>query len=95
MVNGSDRVDLNRAMLNPSAVFLRPEDVVERDDLTREQKIEILRRWVYDARQLDVAEEENMGGEGQDMLYRVLKVLDALGATPDAAQVPSTEQGGG
>ena len=78
MVSGSDRVDLNRAMLNPSAVFLRPEDVVERDDLTREQKIEVLRRWEYDARQLDVAEEENMGGEGQDMLYRVLKALEAL-----------------
>ncbi len=33
MVSGWDRVDLDSAMLNPSAMFLQPNDVVERNEL--------------------------------------------------------------
>ncbi len=52
MANSGDAVDLRKAMLNPTAVFRGPEDVLQRDELTREQKIEILRRWEYDALEL-------------------------------------------
>ncbi len=55
--------DIEKAMLNPTTVFRTPDEVLLREDLSREQKIEILRRWAYDARQLEVAEEENMGGQ--------------------------------
>ncbi len=66
-------------MLNPALVFLGPEDVLQRDELTREQKIEVLRRWKFDALQLQVAEEENMGSEQpSDILDRVLQALHAL-----------------
>ncbi len=66
-------------MLNPALVFLGPEDVLQRDELTREQKIEVLRRWEFDALQLQVAEEENMGSEQpSDILDRVLQALHAL-----------------
>ncbi len=68
-------------MLNPAFVFLGPEDVLQRDELTREQKIEDLRRWKFDALQLQVADEENMGSEQpSDILDRVLQALHALNA---------------
>ena len=71
-------------MLNPALVFLGPEDVLQRDELTREQKIEVLRRWKFDALQLQVAEEENMGSEQpSDILDRVLRALHALNTGPN------------
>ena len=71
-------------MLNPALVFLGPEDVLEGDELTREQKIEVLRRWKFDALQLQVAEEENMGSEQpSDILDRVLQALHALNTGPN------------
>ena len=79
MTNSGNRIDLRKAVLNPALVFLGPEDVLQRDELTREQKIEVLRRWKFDALQLQVAEEENMGSEQpSDILDRVLQALHAL-----------------
>ncbi len=77
-------------MLNPALVFRGPEDVLKRDELTREQKIEILRRWKFDALQLQVAEEENMGSEEpSDILDRVLQALNALNAGPNLEDSPT------
>ncbi len=82
-------------MLDPTAVFRGPEDVLQRDELTREQKIEILRRWKYDALEFQVAEEENMGSEQpSDILDRVLQALRALNAGPDPEHSPPTKHGG-
>ena len=53
--------DIDKAMLDPTAVFRTPEEVLLREDMTREQKVEVLRRWTYDARNLEVAEEEKIG----------------------------------
>ncbi len=50
-------IDVKKAMLDPTMVFKEPKEVVANDELTRDQKIEILRRWEYDARELEVAEE--------------------------------------
>ena len=49
-------VDVKKAFLNPAAVFKGPEEIVSNDELTRDQKIEILGRWEYDIRQLQVAD---------------------------------------
>jgi outer membrane lipoprotein SlyB len=73
--------DLERALLDPTAVFRAPEQVLQRDDLSREQKAAILRRWTYDARELEVAEDEGMGDGEPDVLDRVLRALDELNAT--------------
>ena len=83
MTNSGKWIDLRKAMLDPALVFRGPEDLLKRDELTREQKIEILRRWKFDALQLQVAEEENMGSEQpSDILDRVLQALHALNAVP-------------
>ena len=95
MTNSGNRIDLRKAMLDPALVFRGPEDVLQRDELTREQKIEILRSWKFDALELQVAEEENMGSEQpSDILDRVLQALHALNAGPDLERSPPTKHGG-
>ena len=47
--------DLKKALLDPTLVYTEPSEVVADQDLTRDQQIEILRRWEYDARELEVA----------------------------------------
>jgi len=95
MAQNDRPIDFKVAVLDPTAVFRCPEDVLQREELTPAQKIEILRRWEYDARALEVAEEENMGSaEPSDALDRVLNALHALGASPDLEHMPPTKQGG-
>ena len=48
--------DTEKALLNPASVFDTPEEVLHAKGISRRQKIEILRRWEYDQRQLQVAE---------------------------------------
>ena len=72
--------DLDQALSSPTSAFRRPEDVVEHPTLTRAQKIEILRRWVYDATQLAVAENEGMGGGEAAEIDVVMAALDRVKA---------------
>ncbi len=88
-------MDLEKAMLDPASVFTHPEDVFDDPSLSREQKIEILRRWEYDARDLEVAEEENMSGGPPDMLGEIRSVMHRLDAEIEDEYSPPTKQGGG
>ena len=88
-------MDIEKAMFDPTSVFACPDDVFCEKSLTREQKIKILRSWEYDARELEVAEEENMGGGPPDRLGDILKVLYRLEAEVDLEHSPPTKQGGG
>ena len=95
MSGKDDPVDLEQALLDPSAVFRTPEEIPRRSVLTRRQKVEILRRWEYDAHSMEVAEEENMGdGKTSDLLDRILNALHALDAGPNLEHSPPTKQGG-
>ena len=72
-------IDVTKAMLDPTMVFTEPKDVVASDELTRDQKIEILRRWKYDAQQLEVAEDEaGMAVRRPEMFDRVVHALRML-----------------
>ena len=73
-------IDLDRARLDPASVFRSPDEVVGDTRLTREQKIDILRRWAYDASELSVAESEGMQGGEQARIGRVLRALHQLTA---------------
>ncbi|MGE3171821.1 MAG: hypothetical protein AB7O97_04295 [Planctomycetota bacterium] len=57
-----------------------PEAIVAAPHLTRQQKIDLLRQLSYDARGLDVATDEGMGGGRSSELERVHDALRALGA---------------
>ena len=85
-------IDIKRAMLDPTQVFADPSEVVADVELTRDQKIEILRRWKYDAHQLEVAEEEaGMAVRRPDMFDRVLQALHTLGVELDKEHTPPTK----
>ena len=70
---------LKQAMDDPSSVFAAPAVVVQSGDVSREQKIQILRRWEYEARTLEVAQDENMMGGTSSRLAEVLDALHSLG----------------
>ncbi len=85
-------IDIKKAMLDPTMVFKDPNEVVASDELTRDQKIEILCRWEYDAHQLEVAEEEaGMGVRRPEMLDRVFQALHTLGVERDTEHTPPTK----
>jgi len=88
-------IDIEKALFNPTSVFKSPQEVISIKELSREQKIKILRQWEYDARELQVAEEENMlGPETEDLLYQILIALHRLGIAADQEDSPPTKQGG-
>lgn len=76
-------IDLQQARRSPSAVFSTPGEVVEDPDLSRDDKIEILRRWRYDALLLETAQSENLQSEQDTQLRSILDALQELGYTPD------------
>jgi hypothetical protein len=88
--------NIEKALLNPAIVFKNPQEVVESNDLSRQQKIEVLRRWEYDLRELQVAEEESMTAPKPEAvtLDIVLKALHSVGAPPDVERTAPTKQGG-
>lgn len=87
-------MDYEKALIDPAATFNHPRDVVGESALSRDEKIRILRRWEYDARELNVAEEENMPGDSTALLDDVLDALHELGYKPKIDEAPPTKQGG-
>ncbi len=84
--------DIKRMMLDPTKVFSDPSEVVANLELTRDQKIEILRRWEYDAHELEVAEEEaGMTVLRPEMFDLIVKALHTLGAERDVEHTPPTK----
>ena len=90
----SKQIDYDKALLSPASIFEVPEDVLAQADLTKEQKIEVLRRWEYDASEIAVAEEEGMLGERPLMLRRVILALEQLTGGRDSGQGAPTKQDG-
>lgn len=64
---------------DPSRAFSSPREVVE-SQLTREEKIKILKNWELDARRLLESAEENMTGGEKDRLPEIQRALRELGA---------------
>lgn len=87
-------IDVEKAVLDPGLVFRTPDDVLTEKDLSRDQKIQILHRWEYDVRELQVAEEEGMEGPQPVSLADVLRALRSLGAPADTERSAPTKQGG-
>jgi len=49
-------------MQDPQSYYKTPDEVIVDARLTREEKIAVLKRWAFDAREREMAESENMGG---------------------------------
>jgi hypothetical protein len=76
-------MDLEKAKLNPAAVFKTPQEIVSSQELSRERKLEILRRWEQDTMSMEVAEEEGMPGPQLKLLQPIRDALHALDYWPD------------
>jgi len=87
-------IDVDKALADPESVFGTPEAVVAHDGLTKDQKVEALRRWEYDASEICVAVEEGMPDGERDLLRRILLALDALGVEVDVDNLGPTKQHG-
>ena len=96
-MTGSSRqmaIDVEQALLDPASVFETPEAVLLCEALSKQQKIEILRRWEYDASETSVATEEGMPDGKNDLVHRILVALDRLAGEIDVEQVGPTKQHG-
>ena len=88
--------DLERALIDPAAVFRAPRDVVDHPDLNYACKREILRRWAWDEYLLELASDEAMPeGNAPSRLHEVNCALLALeDARRDGLLVLSIPAGG-
>jgi len=80
-------LELNRALVNPAAVFRSPEGVVRHPLLSLACKREILWRWAWDEYLLDLALADGMPEGEPSQLAEVKAALRHLGQewTPDPA----------
>jgi hypothetical protein len=88
------QAEIEAAMAAPTSVFATPEEVLDHDELTPAQKIEILRRWQYDAVEIAVAVEEGMPGEDDGLLRRIMLALGTLTGPIDLEHLGPTKQHG-
>ena len=77
-------IELKRARLVPSAMFTSPDAVVRSADLSPAQKIQILRRWEFDARRSLNGDPLASPGDVTGLLHQVQGALAALDALPPA-----------
>jgi hypothetical protein len=75
-------INLERALNNPADLFENPDAVVQHPVLTREQKVQILKNWQFDASRLEESEGEGMRGDDAPMLHRVNIALATLMTQP-------------
>lgn len=75
--------DLAAMMLTPYEYFPDPMAVAQSERLTKEEKLSVLKSMEEDARELEIADEENMGGGEQHSLAAVRKALRTV--DPEAA----------
>lgn len=82
-----DAARLRAALLDPAAVFGSPEEVEHDARLSQDDKLAILKSWEEDARELAVAEDENMAGGEPSRLEEVVAARVRLtGAVEQSAK---------
>ncbi|HTS93774.1 MAG TPA: hypothetical protein VMG55_17305 [Stellaceae bacterium] len=94
MTQRIDAEGLRAILRDPAARFRRPQDVLDAPGLTHDQRLEILKRWEYDARSLAVAEEEGMAGGEESLLRRVRRAIAALGGDGEAEPIGTATKHG-
>ena len=70
--------DYDRALIAPEQVFPTPMAVVMTESMTPEQKLKVLKHWEANARDLQVASEENMTGGEPSRLSEVRSAIIKL-----------------
>lgn len=84
-----------RLRFHPSRYFGAPEEVADDPGLTGDEKLAVLRSWEYDARALEVAEDEGMEAGDPSLLRRILLAQQRLGVEVHLERSAPTRQHGG
>lgn len=94
----STRFSFDEALLDVAKVYRHPQAICDDSRLTAEQKVKLLKQWEYDLRELQVASDENMTGDGSgqsaELLRAVRKCLKSLHADNDLELTGASKQGG-
>lgn len=69
---------LENRLQDPENYYRHPDEVLQDPHLNRGQKIKVLEAWALDARELLVAEEENMTGGALMRLDQITQALEKL-----------------
>jgi len=92
-----DQQSFEKLVVDVSTHFSTPEALLGAEDLTREQKLALLRQWEYDLHLMQVATEENMTGDAPpgnnaERIRQVHAAAEKLGAEldPDASGAAKT-----
>lgn len=72
------RLNFNDILQDPAVYYDLPEEVLADASLTKEQKIQVLEHWRYDAILMQTATAENMSGGESSPLDKILKCLNEL-----------------
>jgi hypothetical protein len=82
MTQGTPPFSADAALRNFRSYFPEPKDVVAHLQLSRDEKLAILRQWEQDALRLSTSESEGMGGGEESMLGRVEEAIAVLERSP-------------
>jgi hypothetical protein len=78
MTHGTPPFSVDEALRHPRSYFAEPKDVLAHPQLSRDEKLTILRQWEQDALRLSTAESEGMGGGEENMIGRVEEAIQTL-----------------
>ena len=67
-----------KALKCPTCVYNIPQELLDDDSLTKDEKVQILKQWEIDARHIITADDENMVGDNPCMLNRLILALAEL-----------------
>jgi hypothetical protein len=85
-------IDFQKALQDPGLAIKTPGEILQSKELSREQKIKLLRQWEYDVREIQVAEEENMVGPEPITLSSIHEALGSLGVFRDTERAAPTSR---
>ena len=80
--------EVKERVTKPEQYFSSPNEVVQCQDLPIAAKIEALKTWEFDIRQLEVASEENMDASSSTSLQDVHDAMHALGHSATTEAIP-------
>lgn len=73
-----DNIEFKKALSNPSQAFDSPKNIIYDNRFTNEQKLEILHSWEFEAKELEIAEDESMNETSPDILDEILAAIQQV-----------------
>ena len=73
-----EHYSIKQALGQPAQVFGSPENVVSDPRLDRQAKLQVLKKWLEDARADEKGKTDRMDSNGPSMLQRVEKSISRL-----------------